>query len=113
MANDCEKQSDVDSFADTYMKIGVFINETTAGVHAKMVNIRNQAKENGSEVSEREIVKQTLGKRIGYEKGLGYGVVPSKYIKRSTCESLQVEALKEKLSITKEELQDATSRIKS
>ncbi|KAG8387870.1 hypothetical protein BUALT_Bualt02G0066200 [Buddleja alternifolia] len=78
-----------------------------------MVNIRNQAKENGSEVSEREIVKQTLGKHIGYEKGLGYGVVPSKYIKRSTCESSQVEALKEKLSITKEELQDATSRIKS
>ncbi|KAG8371786.1 hypothetical protein BUALT_Bualt13G0124400 [Buddleja alternifolia] len=93
------------------MEIGVFINETEVG---KMVNIRNQAKElDGSEVSEREIVKQTLGKRIGYEKGLGYGFVPSKCIKRSTCESSQLEALKEELSITEEELQDATSSIKS
>ncbi|KAG8374839.1 hypothetical protein BUALT_Bualt10G0037300 [Buddleja alternifolia] len=64
-----EKQSDVDNFANTHMKNGVFINETAAGLHTEMVNIRNQAKEsNGSEVSEREIVKQKLGKRTGCEK---------------------------------------------
>ncbi|KAG8386979.1 hypothetical protein BUALT_Bualt03G0204900 [Buddleja alternifolia] len=109
-----EKQSDVDNFANTHMKNGIFINEKAAKVHAGMENKRNQVKDSGgSPVLEREIVRQSLGKRPGYEKGLGYGVVPSKCTKRTTCESSQIEALKEKLSSAEEELQDATSRIKS
>ncbi|KAG8374517.1 hypothetical protein BUALT_Bualt10G0003200 [Buddleja alternifolia] len=109
-----KKQSDVDNFANTHMKNGIFINEKAAKVNAEMENKRNQVKDSGgSPVSEREIVRQSLGKRPGYEKGLGYGAVPSKCTKRTTCESSQIEALKEKLSSAKEELQDATSHIKS
>ncbi|KAG8365834.1 hypothetical protein BUALT_Bualt17G0013100 [Buddleja alternifolia] len=108
------KQSDVDNFANTHMKNGIFINEKAAKVHAEMENKRNQVKDSGgSPVPEREIVRQSLGKRPGYEKGLGYGVVPSKCTKRTTCEFSQIEALKEKLISAEEELQDATSRIKS
>ncbi|XP_012833418.1 PREDICTED: uncharacterized protein LOC105954290 [Erythranthe guttata] len=58
-------------------------------------------------------VNKVLGKRSGYEKGLGYGVVPSKCSKRSTCESSQLKTVQEKLSVTEDELKDATCRIKS
>ncbi|XP_012834968.1 PREDICTED: uncharacterized protein LOC105955721 [Erythranthe guttata] len=79
----------------------------------KMENMRNELNQNESITSEREIVNKVLGKRSGYEKGLGYGVVPSKCSKRSTCESSQLETFQEKLSVTEDELKDATCRIKS
>ncbi|KAG8382776.1 hypothetical protein BUALT_Bualt05G0112500 [Buddleja alternifolia] len=81
---------------------------------AEMQRLRNQAKESGaSSISEREIVKQTLGKRSGYESGLGYDVVVENSSKRSAYETSQLKSFKEKLSSTKEELRDAASRIKS
>ncbi|KAG8363809.1 hypothetical protein BUALT_Bualt19G0060900 [Buddleja alternifolia] len=78
------------------------------------LRLRNQAKESGaSSISEREIVKQTLGKRSGYERGLGYGVVVENSSKRSTYETSQLESFKKKLSSTEEELRDVASHIKS
>ncbi|KAG8364770.1 hypothetical protein BUALT_Bualt18G0033300 [Buddleja alternifolia] len=109
-----ENESYVDNFAVTQKKNGVFVNEKAESAHAEMQRLRNQAKESGaSSISERKIVKQTLGKRSGYERGLGYGVVVENSSKRSAYETSQLESFKEKLSSTEEELRDAASRIKS
>ncbi|KAG8365793.1 hypothetical protein BUALT_Bualt17G0008800 [Buddleja alternifolia] len=109
-----ENESYVDNFAVTHKKNGVFVNEKAEASHVEMQRLRNQAKESGvSSISEREIVKQTLGKRSGYERGLGYGVVVENSSKRSAYETSQLESFKEKLSSTEEELRDAASRIKS
>ncbi|KAG8391551.1 hypothetical protein BUALT_Bualt01G0199400 [Buddleja alternifolia] len=105
-----KNESYVDKFAITHKKNGVFVNEKAEAAH----RLRNQAKESGaSSISERKIVKQTLGKRSGYERGLGYGVVIENSSKRSAYEASQLESFKEKLCSTEEELQDAASRIKS
>lgn len=72
-------------------------------------SMRNEPNKN----SERETVNHALGKRSGYEKGLRYGVVPSKCTKRLTCESSKVEALREKLNGTEEDLRDVAIQIES
>ncbi|KAK8969496.1 hypothetical protein KSP40_PGU008059 [Platanthera guangdongensis] len=59
---------------------------------------------------EREIIKTALGNKSGYDKGLGYGVVPSKRMKKTLIESTQ---LKEKLNVVEEELRNAMTRITS
>lgn len=58
--------------------------------------------------SEREIIKTALGNKSGYDKGLGYGVVPSKRMKKTLNVTTQ---LKEKLNVAEEELRDATTRL--
>ncbi|XP_012855111.1 PREDICTED: uncharacterized protein LOC105974545 [Erythranthe guttata] len=96
------------------MKNVTFVNDKAARKHIEMENLRNESIEDREGLtSEREIVKKVLGQRSGYEKGMGYGFVPSKCTKRSTCESSQLEALKEKLSGTEDELRNVVSCINS
>ncbi|KAL3510256.1 hypothetical protein ACH5RR_029657 [Cinchona calisaya] len=62
-------------------------------------------------VNEEDIMGNILGKKVGYAKGLGYGVVPSKASRNS--QSSVNTSLFEELRQYKEDLQNANDQLKS
>ncbi|KAK8930499.1 hypothetical protein KSP39_PZI016200 [Platanthera zijinensis] len=103
-------QSPVENFANTHRKNGVFVSEKAEAAYREMERLRTISTDSDSDLvsSEREIIKIALGNKSGYDKGLGYGVVPSKRMKKTLSESTR---LKEKLNVAEEELRNARTRL--
>ncbi|KAK8944948.1 hypothetical protein KSP39_PZI007867 [Platanthera zijinensis] len=103
-------QSPVENFANTHRKNGVFVSEKAEAAYREMERLGTISTDSDSDLisSEREIIKIALGNKSGYDKGLGYGVVPSKRMKKTLSESTR---LKEKLNVAEEELCNARTRL--
>ncbi|KAL3510459.1 hypothetical protein ACH5RR_029860 [Cinchona calisaya] len=93
-------------------KDGSFVNDTAKAVDDKMKEERRRRNDSGeTTVDEEDIMGNILGKKAGYAKGLGYGVVPSKASRNS--QSLVNTSLLEELKQYKKDLQNANDQLKS
>ncbi|KAL3513332.1 hypothetical protein ACH5RR_026049 [Cinchona calisaya] len=93
-------------------KDGNFVSDTAKAVDDKMKEERRRRIGSGEIiVDNKDIMGNILGKKDGYAKGLGYGVIPSKASRSS--QYLVNTSLLEELRQYKEDLQNATNQLKS